>query len=184
MLVSDLTPNGANPRKISKEQLARLEKSLREFGDLGCIILNRKTNRLVGGHQRAKVLPQDAKIEITDEYLPPTPTGTTAEGYVTINQERFAFRIVDWEEDKELAANISANQSGGDFDIPVLNDILLHLDEVNYDMDLTGFGRDEIENLMAPLPKEDETEENKEEKEKKMTPVTCPNCQHLFMWAP
>ena len=54
MNIKDLAPNPRNPRKLSPEKLKMLKESLLEFGDLGCIIFNRKSQSLVGGHQRLK----------------------------------------------------------------------------------------------------------------------------------
>jgi hypothetical protein len=56
MQVKDLKPAGYNPRKISKEKLAALKKSLEEFGDLSGIVYNSRTRTLIGGHQRIKNL--------------------------------------------------------------------------------------------------------------------------------
>lgn len=56
MQVKDLKPAGYNPRKISKEKLAALKKSLEEFGDLSGIVFNIRTQTLIGGHQRTKNL--------------------------------------------------------------------------------------------------------------------------------
>lgn len=71
-----------NPRKISSDELRRLKKALLEMGDLSGIIKNVATGTLIGGHQRLKVLPVDAPVEIINRYDPPTSAGTTADGYI------------------------------------------------------------------------------------------------------
>ena len=66
MKLTDLKSAGYNPRTITDEQLGWLKKSLEEFGDLSGIVFNRRTGNTVGGHQRLKCLPPDAKIEKKD----------------------------------------------------------------------------------------------------------------------
>src|SRR3990167_1256023 len=114
MNLSDLTPHPGNPRKISDQKLEMLKKSLDQFGDLSGIVFNRRSSRLVGGHQRLKVLPKDLPIKITKTYKEPTRTGSVADGYVEIDGERYRYREVDWDDPTEKAANIAANQHGGE----------------------------------------------------------------------
>ena len=53
---SDLAGMGAeyNPRKIGKHDFEALRKSLRTFGAVEPIVVNRRTYRIVGGHQRVQ----------------------------------------------------------------------------------------------------------------------------------
>lgn len=121
MEIKDLKAYGKNPRKITDEDFALLGSSLKEFGDLSGIVLNRSSGELVGGNQRTnffKLEPEKCKIILTEELDKPSPTGTVALGYVLYNGERFSLRVVDWNEDQEKRANILANKVGGvwDFD--------------------------------------------------------------------
>lgn len=166
MKLKDLTGHKRNPRKITDEKLAMLKKGLDEFGDLGCIVMNMETGNLIGGHQRLKVLPPDSEIVITQRYDQPTRTGTIAEGHVVIAGEKFKYREVKFDENKEKAAMIAANKMGGEWEFPVLNELMLELDQSNYDMDLTGFDDIEIEEQMTyvsghdrALPGEEEEDE-------------------------
>lgn len=140
MQVKDLKPAGYNPRKISKEKLAALKKSLEEFGDLSGIVFNIRTQTVVGGHQRGKVIDQDSKIikrPHTDK------TGTVALGYVETPSGRMTYREVDWPEIKEKQANIAANKHGGEFDDDALKAMLDEMQlEAPLDIELLGF--DEI----------------------------------------
>jgi transcriptional regulator with XRE-family HTH domain len=147
-------------------------KTLEEFGDLSGIVYNVYTKRLVGGHQRVKVLPPDAEIVIETSYTKSTKVGTVSEGYVVINGERLKYRSVDWPEEKEKAANISANKHGGEFDMSVLSEWLLDLDHSNFDLELTGFDVDELTDILAPVnePKED----------KPGALIECPHCGESF----
>lgn len=151
--VKDLKPNPSNPRHITDEKKTMLKRSLEQFGDLSGIIFNRSTKQLIGGHQRREVMPDDSKIVIEQTYSKPTSTGTIAEGYVLINGERHKYREVYVDKITEKAMNVAANKHGGDFDIPKLSEWLLELDALNYDMGLTGFTKEEIENIMAPVTK-------------------------------
>ena len=139
MKASDLSPNPKNPRKISKEQLLRLEKSLGELGDLGCIVFNRRTKRLCSGHQRFKIIPKESDIVIEEEFEEPSSVGTVALGYILYRGEKFKYREVDWDETTEMVANLAANKHGGEFDFSILPDVLLELDAANVNWDLTGF---------------------------------------------
>lgn len=83
MKVSDLKPNPGNPRTISDSQLSMLKKSVEKYGDLSGIVFNRTSQQLIGGHQRTKILPEDAKIVI-ERNCSKSKTGTVAEGYTEL----------------------------------------------------------------------------------------------------
>ena len=72
-------------------------------------------------------------------------------------------RVVDWPEGKKKAANIAANKHGGEFDFPVLKDIIIEIDDGSIDIELTGHDKDELDNMF---------EVTSEEK----TSKTCPEC--------
>lgn len=150
MKLSEWAGHPGNPRRISDEQAAMLAKSLDKFGDLSGLVYNERTRRLVGGHMRKEEFPPDTPIEIEERFIEPTRCGTTALGYVTWDGEKFAVRIVNWDEETELAANLAANKHGGEWEPKLLADILLELDQKNYDLELTGFNEKEIEDICAP----------------------------------
>jgi DNA modification methylase len=56
MKIADLKPAAYNPRKISDEAMKGLTASVERFGLVQPVIWNRRTERVVGGHQRLKVL--------------------------------------------------------------------------------------------------------------------------------
>jgi hypothetical protein len=148
--LSDLRPNPRNPRKkMNDPRREMLRQSLDEFGDLGCFVFNIQSNLLAGGHQRTNVLPPDADIIITQRYDQPTRTGTVAEGHVLIAGEKFKYREVNWDEDKAKAANLAANKHSGEWDLPMVSEILLELDHANYDMNLTGYDGIDLEHLFT-----------------------------------
>jgi hypothetical protein len=151
MKITDLKPADYNPRQISDEQLERLRKSLREFGDLSGIVFNRQTGNIVGGHQRIKCLPEGATI--SKKYLKePSRTGTVASGTIEIDGEDYTYRKVDWDIHKEKAANLAANKHGGDWDNKLLIPLLKELSDTGtIDMDITGFDRRELESMFENL---------------------------------
>jgi hypothetical protein len=137
--LSDLKEAKYNPRVISDKALSGLKYSLEEFGDLSGITFNIQTGNLVTGHQRTKALKEKyGDLEIIHLYndtgIIKTPDG---------NEHRV--RFVNWDLDKEKAANIAANSETlqGEFtpevqiiiqdiklESPGLSDALL-LDEIN-----------------------------------------------------
>jgi DNA modification methylase len=74
MALVDLEPAPYNPRKISDKAMKGLQASLRRFGLVQPIIWNKRTKRIVGGHQRAHALAgmgkKDADVLVVD--LPET----------------------------------------------------------------------------------------------------------------
>lgn len=144
--VKDLKPAPYNPRKISDWKLEALGKAMREFGDLSGVVLNTTTGRLVGGHQRIKQFDPSWKI-VKEPHQ--DGVGTIAQGYIETPFGRWTYREVKWDEPKEIAANIAANEHGGEFDIPGLVDLLTQLDTGDFDMSLMGFSPEELENLMT-----------------------------------
>lgn len=147
--VVDLKPAEYNPRKITPAELESIAKSMAEFGDLSGIVFNSRTGRVVGGHQRIKVLNPDwivnakAATEKVD-----LEAGTVASGWIETPWGRLHYREVSWGERKEKAANIAANKHGGDWDIPRLKEMLVELDDGAFDLRLTGFSDRELQSLI------------------------------------
>ena len=50
-----------NPRRISEGNKKRLKKSLKEFGLVQDPLWNKRTGRLVGGHQRVEIMDSEAR---------------------------------------------------------------------------------------------------------------------------
>jgi len=61
--IADLIPAPYNPRSISTEALAGLRGSVERFGLVEPVVWNRRTGRVVGGHQRLKVLQAMGETE-------------------------------------------------------------------------------------------------------------------------
>lgn len=144
MKISELKPNELNPRKIAKQDKKELKKSLDEFGDLSCVIFNRRTKKLVGGHQRIDLTPDNAKI-VKKNLDAPTKSGTVAEGYIEFDGERFKYREVDWPQEREEVAMVAANKHGGQWDKEILK--LNFANFKNVDLELTGFDAAELKSM-------------------------------------
>ena len=56
--VADLNPAPYNPREISEGAYSGLKHSLEKFGYVGLIVVNKRNMRIVGGHQRYKILQE------------------------------------------------------------------------------------------------------------------------------
>lgn len=177
LFVKDLNDYDKNPRYVKDGHHEMLSSSIEYFGDISGIVYNVRTKRLIGGHQRKISFSDNFPIIITQTYQHPTKTGTVREGYVDVNGERFNYREVDWDEDKELAANIAANKGAGQFDYSLLQQHILYLDSVNFDLSKTMHDSDELETMMGnwkdDLESIDKIEETAEGLPAKII-ITCP----------
>jgi len=138
-----LNPAKYNPRKDLKPgdpEYEKLKQSIKKFGVVEPIVWNKRSGNIVGGHQRYKILKNMGitKIECV---------------------------VVDLDELHEKALNVALNKISGEFDIPVLTDLLKDLDSYDFDVSLTGFDEDEILNLFINTDekeiKDDEYDINK-----------------------
>lgn len=164
--INTLNGNAKNPRIIKKHEFNALKESILKFGDLSGIVFNVRSQQLVGGHQRIeafKALGGKKNIIITHRFQNPDGTqqpnalGTIALGYVDFNNEQYGYREVDWDMDRELAANIAANRIQGEFDIDLLAQVTYELRDLNPDLlSLTGQTNDEIDRLINMVSGEPE----------------------------
>lgn len=141
--------NERNPRKITPERLKHLQESLERFGEISCIVFNRRTGLLVSGHQRRKALEADASnVTITEKFDRPDNQGTVALGYIEHGGERYRYREVDWSEATETAAMVAANAHGGTWDKEMLRELLSDISEGITELTITGMTKAEIDQLM------------------------------------
>ena len=123
--VKDLLPADYNPRKDLKPgdpEYEKLKRSIEQFGYVEPVIWNEKTGRVVGGHQRLKVL---------------TDMGITEVDVV----------VVDMDTEKEQALNIALNKISGEWDTEKLALVIADLQGTDFDVSLTGFDPEELEDL-------------------------------------
>lgn len=122
---ADLIPADYNPRKDLKPgdpEYDKLKRSMEQFGYVEPVIWNKTTGRVVGGHQRLKVLMDMGVTEV--ECV-----------------------VVELDEDREKALNIALNKISGDWDKDKLMLLISDLQGADFDVSLTGFDPAEIDDL-------------------------------------
>lgn len=174
MKIKNLIENARNPRKISKKKLGFFEKSYKTYGNLSGIVYNANLNELVCGHQHKKILPEDLEPVIEVANHQPDKYGTLQEGYFLWDDIRIRYREVWWEEALHKGATIAANRGAGEWEMSILSETLLELDAMNFDMDLTMYDADELENIIVPVEKVPEEEEDESVPEVLGEPITKP----------
>jgi len=129
---ADLLPADYNPRKDLKPgdaEYEKLKRSIEQFGYVEPVIWNKTTGRVVGGHQRLKVLMDMGMTEVDCV-------------------------VVEMDEDKEKALNIALNKISGDWDKDKLALLIADLQGANFDVSLTGFEPAEIDDLFKDTLKD------------------------------
>jgi hypothetical protein len=151
----DLKKTKTNPRLITEGALEKLNENLTRFGDLGGVIYNVQLKELVSGNQRTSLfnLKSKNKIEYTEQLKTPTEDGTTAYGYIIVDNQKFSYREVEWEEEKHKAAVLLANTHAGKFDFLMLETEFanidfegLGMDDLKADLDRFVYGEESSEN--------------------------------------
>lgn len=154
MEFKDIKQTPYNPRKAWTETQAEdFKRSLAEFGDLGGVVLNKRTGHLIGGNKRTAAFAEakDAKIETEDvNGGKPDKRGNIAFGWVRVGGDRFSYRVVSWDEKKERAANLAANKWSAEWDDGALAGMLKELDG-NFDLSLTGFNHAELDAALKTI---------------------------------
>jgi DNA modification methylase len=112
-----------NPRRISEHDLAALRRSLKFFGTVEPIIVNQRSDHIVGGHQRVRA--------------------AEAEGI-----EQLPVVFVDLDDPSERQLNLALNRISGEFDVEKLQEVLAELQRAGADLELTGFTDIEIEEFL------------------------------------
>ncbi len=128
-----------------------LKVSVEELGDLSGFVYNVRSKRLIAGHQKQKVIPENSKIVIEVNHKSPTKCCTVAEGYVLVGEERFKYREVDADEDWETVAMLASNKHSGEWDKPLLKVMLPNVKDVK----LAGFSAIELKEFEIELPELD-----------------------------
>lgn len=94
MKIEDICPMDYNPRTISQEALNGLKASIERFGLVEPLIYNERTNHLVGGHQRLKVLKLTEATE-TDVVVIDIPLTEEKALNITLNNQAIAGVFTD-----------------------------------------------------------------------------------------
>lgn len=158
--MSDLKHAEYNPRKNLKKgdvEYERLKKAIQEFDYIDPIVWNERSGKIVGGHQRAKVLKDLGHKEVD-------------------------VSVVNLDEEKEKALNLALNKTGGDWDYEKLKDLLVEIDTGNFDIEITGFGEDEIEKLLAEFDPQSEITEDDFDADEAAANIENPITQRGDVW--
>lgn len=137
--ITKLKPAEYNPRKDLKpedEEYQRIKKSIVEYGCVIPLVVN-KDMTIIGGHQRLKILKDLGYTEI--ECV-----------------------VVDYDKSKEKGCNIILNNENvsGEWDNTKLEELIEELQKEDFNMEMTGFNIDEVENILKETlgSKEDDFE--------------------------
>ena len=120
--IKDLDRAEYNPRIElipGDTEYENLRRSISTYGMLIPVVWNKRTNRVVGGHQRLTVLENEGETEVD-------------------------VSVVDLDETQERQLNVALNKIEGGWDEEKLADLLTELGE---DATLTGFTQQEIDSL-------------------------------------
>ena len=126
--VSVLKPAEYNPRKKLKKgdkEYKKIENSIREFGFADPLVVNADMT-IIGGHQRLTVA-------------------------VDLGYTEVPCAVVDVDKTREKALNIALNKITGAWDDQMLADLLKDLENVNFNLDFTGFEAPEIGQLFSNI---------------------------------
>lgn len=125
-----LVPAPYNPRSMTDEARARLERGIAEFGLVDPIIARREDSLVIGGHQRLTAARKLGLATVPVVYL----DGVT--------------------DDRAAALNVLLNNPGaqGEWDMVRLSEMLSELDANGFDATVTGFDEGELERLLTWAP--------------------------------
>src|SRR5665811_2007790 len=125
--IDELRPDPANPRRISDEELDALERSIRQFGFVQPVLARREDQTVIGGHQRLVAARRLGLTSVPVTWLD-----------VSVEQARLL--------------GLALNKISGSWDEQLLARLLADLQATpDLDLTLSGFGEDEIGDLLRKL---------------------------------
>jgi hypothetical protein len=115
-----------NPRKMTEANRKKLRKLLKTHGMVQPIVVNKRTMRIVGGHQRVSIM--DSELRREDYEL--------------------SVAMIDVDEADEVKINVSLNNQSvmGEWDLDLLESIKIDLPDIDFQNDL-GFDQIDIESM-------------------------------------
>jgi ParB-like chromosome segregation protein Spo0J len=122
--IENIKKAGYNPRIITPSEFAKLKKSIKEFGVVRPLIINKRTENLVSGHQTL-----DAAKECGLKTVPVIE--------------------VDLDEAHEKALNVALNKIQGEWEYTKLNEVLEEIKDLDV-FECSGFDLSDID-LMEKL---------------------------------
>lgn len=130
MDVADIRVAPYNPRvdlQPGDPEYEALRNSLERWDIVDPLVFNTRSGRLVGGHQRFKIIRDHLK------------------------RKKVPVVEVNLSDDDERALNVALNKIGGRFDEDKLGEVLLGLRDSGYDTTLTGFDDAELKALLGSV---------------------------------
>lgn len=127
--VDSLKPAAYNPRKKLKKgdkEYEKIKKSIVEFGYVDPIIVN-YDGTVIGGHQRLTVLSDLGYKEVQ------------------------CVQVQIEDENKVKALNVALNKISGEWNEELLADLMVDLQDADFNLDLTGFEAPEIDQLFSKV---------------------------------
>lgn len=135
--VDVLIPATYNPRKDLKpgdKEFEKIKNSITQFGYVEPIIVNSDMT-IIGGHQRLKVLKHLGHTEVDCV-------------------------VVEVDKTKEKALNVALNKVTGSWNEALLAELIKDLQELDFDVALTGFEPPEIDELFSKMHEGEAQEDN------------------------
>lgn len=157
--LSELNPAEYNPRKALTPEDAdyqKIKNSIEHFGYVDPIIVN-MDGTIIGGHQRYTVL-------------------------LDLGHTEAEVSVVDLSKEDEKALNIALNKITGEWDNLKLKDLLVELDLGNYDIGLTGFSTQELDELIELTSFEPDVSDDGFDEEKALDEQEIPLCRQGEIW--
>ena len=114
--------------KPGDKEYEKLKRSIEQFGYVEPVIWNKTTGRVVGGHQRLKVLIDMGMTEVDCV-------------------------VVELSEEKEKALNVALNKISGEWDNDKLALLIADLQGTDFDVSLTGFEPAELRLCSVRIPR-------------------------------
>lgn len=154
--LKELKPAAYNPRKKLKKgdkEYEKIKQSLLKFGYVDPIIVNEDLT-VIGGHQRLTVLKD-------------------------LDYETAKCVIVDLPKEDEKALNIALNKITGQWDEALLANLLLDLQESDFNLDLTGFEPPEIDDILSNVHDKELSEDEFDVEEELKKPTVS---RHGDIW--
>ena len=127
--IDSLKPAAYNPRKKLKKgdkEYEKIKKSIVEFGYVDPIIIN-YDGTVIGGHQRLTVLSDLGYKEVQ------------------------CVQVQIEDENKVKALNVALNKISGEWNEELLADLMVDLQDADFNLDLTGFEAPEIDQLFSKV---------------------------------
>ena len=112
--ITELNSPEWNPRDMPPAEMEKLKRSITEFGYVELVVVNEFNMNIVGGNQRVVALKEL--------------------GYTTVD----AVMINEPDLNREKSLNITLNNVHGDWDLNLLNEIIIDMELDGFDVSLTS----------------------------------------------